>query len=136
MSNATKEKDGFNDATEAEGLKTDRSFNPFLPLFKKQGNWVLGSIVSSREATFVPKKGKNKGKKQETTYFDMKVDQTNIEGVKTDLMYTISPSGLLLWQLTTGVPAGVKIPMSIGIKYMGLDDEDRHQTEVRYSVKK
>lgn len=132
----TMEKDGFTAATENEGLKSDRNFHPFLELLAKVGNYVVGEIISSREATFVPKKGKNKGKRQETTYFDIRVTNTNIEGVLEDELRTISPSGLLLWQLTTGLPAGVKIPCMVGIKYMGRDDEDRHQTEVRYPVKK
>jgi hypothetical protein len=124
--------DPFKDLCDEQGLVDNNQNNPFLPYKEKVGDFVLGTVVSSKDVTFVPKKGKNKGKKQETTYFTFEVEETNIASVVVGQTYTISPSGLLLYQLTKGLPKGLEMPFKVAIKYEGQDAEDRHQTRVAY----
>jgi len=131
----TMEKDAFNAATEGEGLKNERTMYPFMELTDKVGNWFIGTVTKMREATFIPKKGKNKGKKQEAFYIDVEVEQTNISGLGAGDMATVSAPGLLEYQFTKGLPVGLVVPFKVGIKYLGKDDEGRHQTEVRYPSK-
>lgn len=110
---------------------------PFLPFKDEVGALVAGKLLDSRDVTFIPKKGKNKGKKQETVYFTIEVSESNIKGVTKGARYTISPTGLLEWQLTEGLQkAGHSIPCDVAIRYLGKDDEDRHQTEVFYPKSK
>lgn len=132
MGNKTMDKkDEFATAAEAEGLE-GRTLHPFIELTGKVGNWITAEVMPGRDTKFTPKKGKNKGKVQDTTYFDARIIKTNMENLSEGDMVTISPSGLLKYQLSKGLPSGVTLPAVIAIKYLGRDDEDRHQTEVRY----
>ena len=135
MATKQMEKDGFAAATEAEGLKTERTMYPFVDLTDKAGNWLVGNVTKMREAKFTPKKGKNKGKAQEAFYIDIEVEQTNIAGLGAGDMGTVSAPGLLEYQFTKGLPVGLSVPFKVGIKYLGKDDEGRHQTEVRFPSK-
>lgn len=131
MTTKTKEKDGFAAACEKEGVE-GRSYAPFLPFKDKVGSWFLGTITGQRDVKYTPKRGKNKGKVQETVYFTVVVSESNIEGVAAGDEYTISPTGLLLYQLTEGRPKGLSWPCKVGVKYEGRDEEDRHQTTVAW----
>lgn len=139
MANKLMDKTGFDEATEDQGLAADgRERTPFLPLTDKKGNWVVGEIAEGRAVTYIPKKGKNKGKKVNTTYFPITITKSGIDGVAVGEKYTISPTGLLLFQLSKGMDErGLEFPIVLGLKYNGRDSEDRHNTEVRYpEVKK
>lgn len=127
----------FDAATENEGLEKDsRERTPFLPLTDKVGNWVVGEVGPGRDVTYVPKKGKNKGKKVNTTYYPITIQSSNISDVSEGDRFTISPTGLLAFQLSKGMEErGLEFPIVLGIKYAGLDKEDRHNTEVRYPGK-
>ena len=133
MANKMLEK-GFDEAASASGLASDsRERTPFLPLTDKVGNWVVGVVGLGRAVTYIPKKGKNKGKKVNTTYYPITIEQSGIEDVNEGDRFTISPTGLLAFQLSKGMEErNLKFPIVLGIKYNGQDDEDRHNTEVRY----
>jgi hypothetical protein len=125
---------GFDNATKGAGLNEDsRERTPFLPLTDKVGNWVLGLVGAGRAVSYVPKKGANKGKKVSTTYYPITIEKSGIDGVEVGAKFTISPTGLLAFQLSKGMAErNLNFPIVLGIKYNGLDDEDRHNTEVRY----
>jgi len=132
---ATMKKDAFLEACNEDGVDATRDFPPFLPFKSQVGDFVTGELLSEKDTTYVPKRGKNKGKKQETTYFIIVIKRTNISGVIVGDKYTISPTGLLLYQLTEGKPKGLSYPCMVGIKYEGRDDEERHQTRVAWPLK-
>jgi hypothetical protein len=141
MSNATLDKkaktvSAFDKAAAAVGaVKDERNQVPFLDLRGKSGNWVTGLMTGESEITFIPKKGKNKGKKQTCTLYKLTVNETNIPGVEaTDDVAISVDGGLLGYQLTEGegLPKGLKYPYDVAIRYAGKDDEGRHQTEVRF----
>ena len=131
----TAERDGFNSACEAEGMEGGRSFAPFLEFKKEVEGWVIGTISEGKAVTYVPKKGKNKGKKQTGMYYPFTVTKSGMKSAEEGKEYTISPSGLLGYQLEKGRPAMLSFPCLIAIKYLGLDSEDRHQTDVRWPSK-
>jgi hypothetical protein len=92
-------------------------------------------MQGEREISFIPKKGKNKGKKQTSTLYALTVESSNMPGVEAGEDYVISvDGGLLGYQLTAGegLPVGLKYPYNVAIRYAGKDDEGRHQTEVRF----
>jgi hypothetical protein len=136
MATATMEKkvSDFDRAADAAGtIKDERNKVPFLDLRGKSGNWVTGTMTGESEISFVPKKGKNKGKKQTCTLYKMTVSKTNIPNVEPGDEVCVSvDGGLLGYQLTEGRPKGVGYPYSFAIRYSGKDDEGRHQTEVRF----
>ena len=128
MSNATAEAEK---AMSKAGLQRD-GFDqyPFLDFKSKVGNYAVGRIVASRDLKVVIKKGKNKGKPQDTTYFTFEMKSSNIAG-QSEGTYTISPTGLLKYQLTEGAAKkSLTIPFDVGITYEGKDDEGRHKTSV------
>jgi hypothetical protein len=134
QSGSVLDKSDFDKATEDEGLAADsRERLPFLPLTDKKGNWVTGEVGEGRAVSYVPKKGKNKGKKVNTTYYPITVLKSGIAGVGAGDKLTISPTGLLAFQLSKGMEErSLEFPIVLGIKYNGMDDEGRHNTEVRY----
>jgi hypothetical protein len=140
MGNAATEKkqSDFDRAAEKAGTqKDDRNRVPFLDLRGKSGNWVTGTLTGEREINFVPKKGKNKGKKQTCTLFLITVDASNMPSVEPSEEYAISvDGGLLGYQLGEGKPSALKYPYAVAIRYAGKDDEGRHQTEVRFPESK
>lgn len=128
----------FDKAAEAVGVtKDERNQVPFLDLRGKSGNWVTGLMTGDSEISFVPKKGKNKGKKQTCTLYKITVNETNIPNVASGDDVCISvDGGLLGYQLTEGKPKGIEYPYDVAIRYSGKDDEGRHQTEVRFKAQK
>jgi hypothetical protein len=130
----TKAKSAFEEAAGEMGvLSSDSNRFPFLDLRGKSGNWVTGTMQGEREISFVPKKGKNKGKRQTSTLYQIETKETNIVGADAGETYVLSvDGGLLGWQLTEGKPKGLEYPYAVAIRYSGKDDEGRHQTEVRF----
>jgi hypothetical protein len=133
MTTATKKDNAFDAACEEEGLVATRGdMHPFLPFKDKVGSWVVGTVEPGFAVEYKPKKGKNKGKLVKTTYFHILVEKADMPGVSAGDKFTISPTGLLLYQLTEGKPEAVELPAKVAIRYIGRDDEDRHQTEVKF----
>jgi hypothetical protein len=128
----TATKDPYEKACESAGMEEGRNTSPFLEFKKEVGGWVIGLLGEGLDVTYTPKKGKNKNKKQETVYFPFDCEKSGMKSAEEGKQYTISPTGLLLYQFTKGRPASVKLPARVAIKYLGRDDEDRHQTEVRW----
>ena len=128
----------FDKAAAAVGdVKDERTKVPFLDLRDKSGNWVTGLMTGESEIHFVPKKGKNKGKKQTSTLYKILVNQSNIPNTESGDERCISvDGGLLGYQLTEGKPKGLDYPYDVAIRYSGKDEEGRHQTEVRFPKKK
>lgn len=129
----TATQDPFDSACASEGMEEGRNFAPFLDFKKQEGGWVIGILGEGKAVTYVPKKGKNKGKKQDAVYFSFVVSKSGMKTAEEGKEYTISPTGLLLYQFQKGKPTHVKLPCeNVGIRYLGRDSEDRHQTEVRW----
>ena len=123
--------DAFNEACSEAGLEGEHNRTPFLPLYEKAGNWVRGTMLNEKTITYTPKKGKGKGKKVSKLVFSIEVESSNMDGVEAGSAFTISPAGLLAYQFEKK-PAGLEYPYQVGIKYLGRDAEERHQTEVRF----
>lgn len=136
MTTMTKDSPLAKAAAKAGLVRDGGEQHPFLDWKGKIGNFFIGEITDSRDLTIVVKKGRNKGKKQETTYFIVEAMESNIEGVVKGDVYTISPAGLLKYQLTTGAEKkGLKVPYRVGIEYSGKDEEGRHKTTVFFPSK-
>jgi hypothetical protein len=108
--------------------------HPFLELKGKVGAWVTGIVGGEHPITFTPKKGKNKGKKQEATVYDIEVTKASADsGAVSGSTYALSvQGGLLGWLMTKGRPKGLSYPFPIAIRYDGQDGEERHKWEVRF----
>ena len=117
------------------GLEEGNHNSPFIEFKGKEniGKFFFGEVQPGREVTYIPKKGKNKGKKQTSTYYPVVVEQTDMKAVEEGKAYTISATGLLNYQFTDGAKEkGHNLPSKVMVIYKGLDDEGRHQTEVRW----
>lgn len=124
----------FDRAAEKMGVVKDGGIRlPFLDLRAKSGNWVTGTVIGEREITFKPKRGKNKGKLQTSTLYEILVETSNIPGVESGESYALSvDGGLLGWQFENRPKECTAYPFPVAIRYSGKDDEGRHQTEVRF----
>lgn len=127
----TKER-SYIEALQTEGLEMSHDFPRFLDLYGKVGNWVVGQVLEFKTIKFTPKKGKQAGKPTEKGVYIMEVISSNIDGVEDGETVTLSPAGLLAWQLEDGKPAGVILPFKIGIRFVGRDAQDRLQTKVEW----
>lgn len=133
MTTMLKDSPLYKAATKAGLVKDGGDQYPFLDWKEKVGSFAVGEIIEARDLTVTIKKGRNKGKKQDTTYFTFVLSDSNIGGVVKGDTYTISPSGLLRYQLTTGAKKkGLSVPFAVGIGYEGKDAEDRHKTTVYF----
>jgi hypothetical protein len=121
-------------AMDKAGLEEGRSFPPFLELASlKAGDYFIGTIHEGVAAEWVPKKGKNKGKKQKGFRFVVDIDETNKPDLPQPSITLSVQGGLLGYQLADEQrPKGVKLPCTIGFIYKGRDEEERHQTEIRW----
>ena len=128
--------DEFDQQCSEAGMEEGRSFAPFLNFKAEIGGWVIGRLGAGKPVKYTPKKGKNKGKVQSATYFPFDCEKARMKTIEEGKQYTISPTGLLFYQFTTGRPKSLDLPARVAIKYLGRDDEDRHQTEVRWPAQK
>lgn len=137
MTTEQKAASDFDRASEKMGVERgggDRY--PFLPLRDKVGNWFTGTVEGMREISWIPKKGKNKGKRQTAELWTVIVEASNMPGVDAGERHALSVSGGLLGYQLENRPASCKdFPFPIGVKYSGKDEEGRHQTEVRFPKK-
>lgn len=106
---------------------------PFLSIKKLGENgWIIGLLTGAKVIEcFAMVKGKaSKTKKVKKEVFDFMVEDS--DGKTEAGAYTIDPPGLLRYQFGKKLEAaGGKYPVRLAIRYLGQDDEERHQTEVR-----
>lgn len=116
------------------GLKDKSDLPPFLEMFKEEhkGKFVAGIIEAPHAIKF-----KVRGQPVTKMVHGMTIKKTNVEGYKEGDRVTISPPGLLAFQLSDEErPAGVVFPVNVLIEYKGKDEEDRHQTKVYWPESK